>query len=294
MSALTYNTIQYSPSQTDEVAVNVGVLVRDQGGGRWLSMLSPDQLERRCKAVAGMAPTTDNALLDDLRRLSRHLARLGGDEALDLTSHAPLPPLVQNPERYNNQIRISPPNAVVYGEVRETAEFLLSALAPIGKHQPKQRVVTQIRRSYESLIDRHEGLRDHTLLRPILDIGSQQSTLEFAFTSQDARMLVQAFNFDRQSGLESLQDQINSLNYFVHRARQGHATVSAKTSSRPPLPVPASVELDVVYRRPSRANTRATNLFNAVLRDWDDLLIRPVPDDEIEGSADRAAELVLT
>lgn len=277
--ALTYRLVQFCPSVVDEIRVNIGVAIAD-GTTRHVSMLSARDLEARCKALSGSSPDRSNAVVQDLQGYSRMLARHGSPDGFDFTEACKVPAILAMPERYNNQIRLSPEREVVYGDLRSTADFLMKNLVPVAENEPRRQVSTRIRSAITEAVSFRPALHAAMVDRPDVDLARQSATFDFGFSGDGVRALTRVLNFN-QANLRDLRDRVNSTNFVFDRIRQLGATL--RTGQDTHLAVPRDVALDVVFHRPDRPDHQ--DLLQQMQAEWNDLDVRSYADTDIESFA---------
>lgn len=269
---LSYRMVQFCPSPTDDIRINIGVEVSD-GFTRHVEMLSRPDLQSRCKTLSGSEPLPNNAAIGDLFRYASSLSRYSSKDGFDVRVGVPAPSLLSTPERFNNLLRLSAPRNVVFGELTETAEFLLRNLAPVTERQSKNRVRTTVRKQIIAGAEKRPTLVDHILDRPTIEAGSLASGFDFGFHDFEARAIGRVFNFDRAVD-PSLIDSVSSTVLMFERIRKRGATAS-NTASDQDFRISRNALISVVYTEPK--NEKAHHLFEQASQEWKDLDVLVVP-----------------
>lgn len=269
---LSYRMVQFCPSPTDDIRINIGVEVSD-GFTRHLEMLSRPDLQSRCKTLSGHEPMPSNAAIGDLIKYANNLSRYSSEDGIDVRVGVRAPSLLSTPERFNNLLRLSAPRNVVFGELTETAQFLLRNLAPVAERSSNNRARTTIRKQIIAGAEKRPTLADHILDRPTIEAGSLASGLDFGFYDAEARAIGRVFNFDRAVD-PSMRDSVSSTVLMFERIRTRGATASTTVSDQD-YRISSNALISVVYTEPQ--NEKAHHLFEQASQEWNDLDVLVVP-----------------
>lgn len=288
---LDYRLVQFCPSPNDEVRVNIGVDVSD-GDTHHLVMLNKTDLRRRCKMLTGKEPSTTNGVVNQLVEHSRWLTRMSKGYPLpaEFADRSFMPEIISTPGRFNNLVRLSEPNRVVYKDPRTTAKFLLEHLVPVADREPRPRIRTRITNRFISQVSSRPMLSAALIKKPDVKVKTQTVGVDFGFHRDEVRMLGRAFNFDREVD-DSFENELYSMNHLFARIRSmGASTLDSDTGERQ-YRVPSNVGISVIYREPTGPGTR--RFFNGIADEWNELGVRFAPESEMESIIEETQQLLL-
>src|SRR5699024_9179071 len=269
---LSYRLVQFCPTPIDDVRINIGVEVSD-GHTRHLEMLSRPDLQARCRALSGQEISTGNSVLTDLLRYANELARYSSADGIDVRVGVEGPALISSAERFNNLLQLSAPRNVVYGNLTDTARFLLRNLAPPVSRASRNRVRDRIRRELIAAATQRPKLKSHTLDRPFVEAGSLDSRMDFGFHDEKARAIGRVFNFDRDVE-QSFVDSVSSTVLMFDRIR--HRGASVRTASgNAQYQIGDDAVISVIHTEPKEG--RARDLFEHAKQEWTELEVQLVP-----------------
>ena len=286
---LSYRMVQFCPWNSGEARINIGVEVFD-GPRRFLKMLTKSDVQRRCKTVVGQDPGQSFEVIDELIAFSRESQKqtLDSEQVIELELNLKTPALLRTPERFNNMIRLSEPNRVVYGGVPETADFLLKHLAPVTQNPVQHHVRTRIRNEFFARARRWDGLRSALIRRPRVEVRAQTMSMDFGFKDQQTRMVGRAFNFSREVN-ESLANELYSMNHLFAGMRRHPASILPMKSDRV-YEASTGIGLSVIYSEPT--TDRGRELLEAAELEWSELDILATPESEMDLVLEAAHDFV--
>lgn len=269
---LSYRLVQFCPTPIDDVRINIGVEVSD-GHTRHLEMLPRPDLQARCRVLSGHEPATGNSVLADLLRYAKELTRYSSADGIDVRVGVEAPALMTSAERFNNLLQLSAPRNVVYGNLTETARFLLRNLAPPVDRPSRNRVRDRIRKEIIAAATERPNLKRHTLDRPFVEAGSLDSRMDFGFHDDSARAIGRVFNFDRDVE-QSFIDSVSSTVLMFDRIRNRGANVRT-ASGKAQYSISHDAVISVIHTEPK--DGRARELFEHAKQEWSELAVQLVP-----------------